>query len=320
MIAAPFLLEIKLTYLLRLMADGLLMGFIYALMAMGLTLIFSVLGIVSFAHGEHYMIGGYVAYFIITTFSGVPGLVAILGAGLVTFIIGAIFERLFLRPLAEEKVERPGEYAILVTFGLAFFLQYLVLALIGPHPKKVPRYIDLPRLSLGAIKMTPATLKIGSIPLSATRLTAALIAVVLMLIMLYIIHRTWLGKGLRAVSQDKQAAAVVGVNPLTMSTLAFGMGTMLAGMSGAALVPAFSWVPYVGVPAALKSYVIIVLGGMGSIPGALLGGLIIGVVEALGTGLLPDPNRAFAYRDVYGLIIFALVLLLRPRGLFGRKE
>ncbi len=314
------MVEINLSFLLRLLADGLLIGFIYALMAMGLTLIFSVLRVVSFAHGEHYMIGGFAAYYLLETFTGLHPLVAILLAGSVTFAIGAVFERIFLRPLAEEKVERPGEYAILVTFGLGFFLQYLTLALIGPHPKKAARYFDLPAFELGPIKATAATLKLGTIPLSATRLTAAVIAVVLMLIMLYLIHHTWLGRGLRAVSQDKQAAAVVGINPLRMSTLAFGMGTMLAGMSGAALVPAFAWVPAVGAPAAVKSYVIIVLGGMGSIPGAMLGGLIIGVVEALGTGLLPDPNRAFAYRDAYGMLIFALVLLLRPRGLFGRQE
>ncbi|MDQ7030275.1 MAG: branched-chain amino acid ABC transporter permease [Ardenticatenia bacterium] len=314
------MVDINLSFLLRLIADGLLIGFIYALMAMGLTLIFSVLRVVSFAHGEHYMIGGYAAYYLLEAFTGLHPLLAILLAGTVTFTIGAIFERIFLRPLAEEKVERPGEYAILVTFGLGFFLQYLTLALIGPHPKKTARYFDLPAFELGPITATAATLKLGTIPLSATRLTAAVIAVLLMFVMLYVIHRTWLGRGLRAVSQDKQAAAVVGINPLRMSTLAFGMGTMLAGMSGAALVPAFAWVPAVGAPAAVKSYVIIVLGGMGSIPGAMLGGLIIGVVEALGTGLLPDPNRAFAYRDAYGMLIFALVLLLRPRGLFGRQE
>lgn len=313
-------IDINVPFIVRLIADGLLIGLIYGLMAMGLTLIFSVLGVVSFAHGEHYMIGGYAAYYLMATFGNLPPWMAVILAGLVTFVIGAVFERLFLRPLAEGKVERPDEYAILVTFGLAFFLQYLTLAIVGPHPKKTPRYFDLPRFELGPIKATAATLKLGHIPLSATRLTAAAIAVILMLATLYLINRTWIGKGLRAVSQDKQAAAVVGVNPLNMSTLAFGLGTMLAGMSGAALVPAFAWVPAVGAPAAVKSYVIIVLGGMGSIPGAMLGGLIIGVVEALGAGLLPDPNRAFAYRDAYGMLIFALVLLLRPRGLFGRKQ
>ena len=137
--------------------------------------------------------------------------------------------------------------------------------------------------------------------------------------MMYFVKRTWIGKALQAVSQDRNAAAVVGINPLNMNTLAFGLGTMLAGMSGATLVPVFAWVPWVGVPASSKSFVIIVLGGLGSMPGAMLGGLIIGVVEALGSGLLPDPNKALAYKDAFGLLIFALVLLLKPTGLFGRK-
>lgn len=157
------------------------------------------------------------------------------------------------------------------------------------------------------------------IPFSAGRLTAATIAIIILVAMIYFMARTWLGRGLQAVSQDQQASATVGINPLNMNTLAFGLGTMLAGMAGAVLVTVYSWVPWVGVPASSKAFVIIVLGGMGSLPGSLLGALIIGVVESFGTGLLPDPSRALAYRDAFGLLIFALVLLVKPTGLFGRK-
>jgi branched-chain amino acid transport system permease protein len=118
---------------------------------------------------------------------------------------------------------------------------------------------------------------------------------------------------------DKQAAAVTGINPLRMNTLAFGIGCMLAGMSGAALIPVFTWVPWVGMAASTRSYVIIVLGGLGSVPGALFGGLIIGLVEALGAGCYPDPSKGAAYRTAFGLLIFAVVLLVRPTGLFGRE-
>jgi branched-chain amino acid transport system permease protein len=302
-----------------LILNGLLIGLIYGLMALGLTLIFSVLGIVSFAHGEHYMIGGYVVYFLLKAFADLHPLLAILAAGLVTFLIGMVFERLFLQPLARGKIERPGEYAILVTFGLAFFLQYLVQGIVGPHSKRADRFFDLPEVDLGWLTSTAGTLKVGETPLSASRLAAAAIAVILLLAMIYFIKRTWVGKGLQAVSQDREAAAVVGINPLNMNTLAFGLGTMLAGLSGATLVDVFAWVPWIGVPASSKGFVIIVLGGMGSMPGALLGGLIIGVVEALGSGLLPDPGRALAYKDGFGLLMFALVLLLKPTGLFGRE-
>jgi len=275
---------------------------------LGLTLIFSVLGIVSFAHGEHYMIGGFVTYFLLNAIEGFPPLLAVVAAGLVTFVIGYVFEVLFLRPMHSGKVERPGEYAILITFGFAFFLQYLTLGIIGPLPVKADRFVDwkIPRL-------------FGQINIYPTRLVAAIIAVVLIVITLIFIQKTWTGRALRAVSQDKDAAAVTGINPTRMNSLAFGLGTMLAGMSGATLVQVFSCVFDVGVTASAKSFVIIVLGGMGSIPGALIGGLIIGVVESLGTGCFPDPNRSLAYRDAFGLIIFAFILLLRPQGFFGRK-
>jgi branched-chain amino acid transport system permease protein len=312
-------MEITGQYLMNLALNGVLIGSIYALMALGLTLIFSVLGIVSFAHGEHYMIGGYVVYFLLEAFTDLHPLLAIMAAGLVTFVIGVIFERLFLQPMARGEIERPGEYAILVTFGLAFFLQYLVQGIVGPHSKRADRFFDLPEVDLGWLTSTASTLRIGDVPLSASRLTAAVIAVFLLLAMIYFIKRTWIGKGLQAVSQDKAAAAVVGINPLNMNTLAFGLGTMLAGLSGATLVDVFAWVPWIGVPASSKAFVIIVLGGMGSMPGAMLGGLVIGVVESLGSGLLPDPGRALAYKDGFGLLIFALVLLLKPTGLFGRE-
>jgi branched-chain amino acid transport system permease protein len=315
------MVDVSAQYVTNLILNGLLIGIIYALMALGLTLIFSVLGIVSFAHGEFYMIGGYVVYFVMQRFTNLNPYLAVLLAGLVTIIIGFIAERLLLQPLAKGEVERPSEYAILITFGLAFFLQFLMVAIVGPFPKKAARFFDLPVLDWGLLVTKASTLTIWGIQLSGSRLIAAATALVLIGITIYFMTRTWLGRGLQAVSQDRQAAAVVGINPLNMNTLAFGLGTMLAGMSGAVLVAVFAWVPWVGVPAASKSFVIIVLGGMGSMPGAILGGLIIGLVESFGAGLMfpTDPGRALAYKDAVGLLIFAIVLLVKPTGLFGRE-
>ncbi len=298
----------SLPYIGGLLINGLIIGCIYALMGLGLTIIFSVLGIVSFAHGEHYMIGGFVAYYLLSNIEGLNPLIAVVLAGVATFIIGSFFEYIFLRPMHSGKIDRPGEYAILVTFGFAFFLQYLTLAIIGPFPFKAQRFFD--------VTIKPL---FGVIPMYSTRVVAAAISLILVGLVLWFMHRTWTGRALRAVSQDKDASAVVGINPQIMNTLAFGLGTMLAGMSGATLVQVFSWTFDVGVPASGKSFVIIVLGGMGSIPGSLLGGLIIGVVESLGTGCFPDPNRGLAYQNAFGVLILALILLFRPQGLFGRK-
>jgi len=288
--------------------NGLTIGSIYALMAVGLTLIYSVQGIVSFAHGQFYMLGGYVSYYLLQIFVDLNPVVAVPVAGLVTMLAGLAFDRVFLRPMQLGRIERAGEYAILATFAFGFFLEYTVLAAVGPFSQKTPPFLEAGSLNLGPLLLIP------------NRLVSAAIGVVLIVALLYFLNRTWLGKALRAVSMDKQAAAVVGVNPLSMNTLAFGIGTMLAGMSGAALIPIFTWVPWVGSTAATRSYVIIVLGGLGSVRGALFGGLIIGLVEALGAGCYPDPSKGAAYKTAFGLIIFAGMLLLRPTGLLGRRE
>jgi branched-chain amino acid transport system permease protein len=309
------------------LVNGLVIGTIYGLMALGLTLIFSILSVVSFAHGEFYMLGGMAVYYLtVVWFPGLHPLVGVLGAAVLTFMIGFIFERFFLRAMNTGQVERPGEYAILVTFGLAFFLQYLTLALVGANPKKAPRFFEYPTISLPSaadpwlMDMTSSSITLfGTISISTPRFTAAAMALILLGLLMWFLYRTWIGKALRAVSQDRQAAAVAGINPDTMNTLAFALGATLAGLAGASLVQVFSWVPWVGVPASARSFVIIVLGGMGSLPGAFIGGLILGIVEALGAGCVPDPQRAASYIPAYGMIILTLVLLLKPTGLFGRE-
>jgi branched-chain amino acid transport system permease protein len=294
-------------YFIQLTITGLVMGIIYALMALGLTLIFSILNVINFAHGEFYMLGGYTIWLLAQAFTDINPLLIVPIAGLLIALIGMVFEIFFLRPMHEEHIDRPAEYAVLITFGLSFLLLNLALAVFGPYPHSPPPFVE-------------GSVSIGPVSMSADRLIASLISLLLVGLLLLIINKTWIGKALRAVSQDKQAAAVVGVNPGIMNTLAFALGTGIAAMSGALLASTFSVTPDVGAVPAIRSYIIIVLGGMGSIPGSILGGLTIGLVESYGAGYFPDPSRALNYKTVYGLVIFALVLLLRPRGFFGRKE
>jgi len=294
-------------YFLSLCTTGVIMGIIYALMALGLTLIFSILGVINFAHGEFYMLGGYASYFILRLFTGLHPLLAVPLAGLIAAVMGLAFEIAFLRPIHQDRIERPAEYAILITFGLSFFLMNLALAVFGPYPHSPPSFFR------GAVRL-------GFINVSADRLTASVLSLILLALLLVIINKTWVGKALRAVSQDKQAAAVVGINPLAMNTIAFALGVGLAAMAGALLASSFLLSPDVGAVPSIRSYVIIVLGGMGSIQGSILGGILIGLVESLAAGYYPDPSRALNYKTAFGLVIFALVLLFRPRGFFGRKE
>ncbi len=295
-------------YFASLLTTGLVMGIIYALMALGLTMIFSILGVINFAHGEFYMLGGYASYLILQQVTGIHPLFIVPIAGLLTAILGVVFEMIFLRPMHQEKIERPAEYAVLVTFGFSFFLLNLALALFGPYPHSPPSFFE-------------GSLKLGSIiSISADRVTASVLSLVLLGLLMLVMNKTWIGKALRAVSQDKQAAAIVGINSKVMNTVAFALGVGLAGVSGALLAPIFSVTPDVGSVPSIRSYIIIVLGGMGSLPGSVLGGLLIGLVESFGAGYFPDPSRALNYKTVFGLLIFVLVLLFRPRGFFGRKE
>jgi len=308
-------------------SNGLILGTIYGFMALGLTLIFSILGVVSFAHGEFYMIGGMVAYYVTSVwFPGISPLLGILAACAVAFAIGAAFERMFLTPMYSGKIERPAEYGILVTFGLAFTLQYFVMAVVGANPVKAQRYWDFPRLRIPSAE-DPWLLKTSrgnaqlfdTISISNPRFTAAVAAILVLLVLIWFLRRTWTGKALRAVSLDREAAAIAGINPDRMNMLAFALGGMIAGLAGSLLVQAFSWLPQVGAIPAMRAFVIVVLGGLGSLPGAFAGGLIVGLVEAAGTGCVPDPQRAASYIPAYGMIVLTLTLLLRPTGLFGRK-
>lgn len=294
-------------YFVSLLITGLVMGIIYALMALGLTLIFSILNVINFAHGEFYMLGGYASFYLLEIFTDIHPLLMVPIVGIIIAVIGTLFEIFFLRPMHDERIDRPAEYAVLVTFGLSFFLQNLALAIFGPYPRSPASFFE-------------GSVQIGPVSLSADRLAAAVFSLILLGALLLVMNKTWIGKALRAVSQDKQAAAVVGINPKIMNTVAFGLGVALAAVAGALLAPVFSITPDVGAVPAIRSYIIIVLGGMGSIPGSILGGIVIGLVESFGAGYFPDPSRALNYKTVYGLIIFALVLLVRPRGFFGRKE
>ena len=307
--------------------NGLIIGIIYGFMALGLSLIFSILGVVSFAHGEFYMIGGMLVYYITAVWlPGINPLLAVMGACAAAFALGAVFERLMLTPMYHGKIDRPVEYGILVTFGLAFTLQYFVQALAGANPVKARRFLECPRWQFpeGAdpvwIKTSRGSLNLfEQVTISSPRLTAAVTCILVLLALLYLLHRTWTGKSLRAVSQDRNAAAIAGINPDTMNMLAFALGGMIAALAGSLLVQAFSWLPQVGAIPAMRSFVIVVLGGLGSLPGAFVGGIMVGLVEAAGTGCVPDPQKAASYIPAYGMIVLTLTLLLRPTGMFGRR-
>ncbi len=286
--------------------NGLIVSSFYALAALGLAIIFGVLRIVNFAHGELYMLGGY-AYFLAVSSFGLPPVVAIVVATAALAAVGALVEWLLIRPVYDGRADRPEEYSIMITFALSIFLLNLANSLFGPWPRRPEP------LFRGGVEL-------GELIVSGDRLAAASVAVVLIAGLLVVLRYTWAGRAVRAVSQNREAAAIFGISVTRVGMLAFASGAALAGTAGALMGPVFNVVPSMGVIPVIKAYVIVVLGGLGSIPGAIIGAIILGQVESFATILIPDPSRALAYKDAYGLLLLVGILLLRPEGLFGTKE
>ena len=297
-------------YLLAQVVNGVIFGLIYALIALGLTIVFSIMRVVNFSHGEFYMIGGYTLYALTAsavTFLSIPlSLPTIVGLPLAMIAV-AIFsvavERGLLRPVYTVRMDRPEEYAIILTFGLSLFLQYGALTTVGPY------------------EMTPGSFWDGSkhifgdLYLAGDRLFAAGTSALLIAITLYCIYGTWTGRALMATAQNRVGSTIVGINTIRMNVIAMALAGLLAGAAGAAMAPIFLVYPDVGQIPVIKAFVIIVLGGMGSIPGAVIAASILGLVESLGSIYL-----SVAYRDVFAFLVLIGVLLFRPNGLLGQKE
>lgn len=284
--------------------NGFITGLFYALMAIGLSLIFGILRIVNFAHGEFYMVGAY-AYTLIALAVGIPVWVALPLAFLVGAAFGWVTERLLMRPLYAGYTSwglMRDEYAVIVTFGLSLFLINLVDKLIGPYAFRGPTLVDVSRITIGPILI------------SGHRLTAALIAIVVILVTAALMKWSFWGKQIRAVAQNRLGASLAGIDTARASSIVFMLSAGLAAFAGALLSPVINASPDVGAFPAIKSYIIVVLGGMGSIPGSIIASLALGVIESFGAVYL-----SYDYRDAFGLALLMLFLLFRPQGLFGEK-
>jgi branched-chain amino acid transport system permease protein len=284
--------------------NGLVTGLFYGLMAIGLALIFGVLRIVNFAHGEFYMVGAY-AYTIVAARLGVPLVVALPVAFLFGAVLGWVVERTLMRPLYANIGSwglMRDEYAVIVTFGLSLLLVNLVDKAIGPYAFRAPALVSASRIVVGPALMSGQKVAAAGVTLA-----------VLALIALFLRFSYW-GRAVRAVSQNRLGASLAGIDATTVSSLVFALAGGLAALAGALLSPIINASPDVGAFPAIKSYVIVVLGGMGSIPGAFIASLLLGLVESFGAVLI-----SYQYRDTFGLVLLILFLLFRPQGLFGER-
>ena len=289
---------------LDLLVNGLIFGLFYALMAVGLAMIFGVLKVVNFAHGEFYMVGAY-AYVLISLKLGVSPWIALPAAAAVGAALGWLVERTLMRPLYSGYASwsiMKDEYAVVVTFGLSLLLINLVDKIVGPYPVRGPDLIETSRFAIGPIM------------LNGQKLIAAGISLSILTGLAWFIKKSLWGRQIQAVAQNRLGASLAGIDATRTTSMIFAIAGLLAALSGALLAPVINPSPDVGAFPAIKSYVIVVLGGMGSIWGAMIAALFLGVFEAFFSVYV-----SYAYRDAFGLLLLILVLIFRPQGLFGEK-
>ncbi|WP_176082749.1 branched-chain amino acid ABC transporter permease [Martelella sp. HB161492] len=283
-------------YLFQITANGLVMGLIYALIAVGLALLFGVLGIVNFAHGEFLLVGAYGMVFALPLFglSYVPGLaVAVVGA----LIFGLILYEAFLSKIGPGEFER----SILITMALSIIIlngfQYFFTA--------TPRMVET--------QFGFAGIDIGGIRIAWTRIAAGIVAILSFAGLITVLNFTQFGRAMRAVAQNREAALMVGIRPRRVGRNSVLLAAALCGLAGAAIAPIQLVQPYLGQTLVFKALAIIIIGGMGSIPGAAVAAICLGVLESWVGGFFD-----VIWQEAAGFIVMIVVLMLRPNGLFSR--
>ena len=288
--------------------NGLTIGMIYALIALGYTLVYGIIQLINFAHGEVFMVGAYLCLLVVTLFtgifSGVAGSVLFLAAVFLfamlgTAILGLIIERFAYRPLRAA----PRLAPLITAIGVSFLLQNAVMLIFGPTDKPFPTLIPVQQFSFGAVTLTNLQILIAIVSLS------------LMIGLQLFIKLTRTGKAMRALADDREAASLVGIDTNRIIAIAFIIGSALAGAGGVMFGMYYHTINFHdGYLAGLKAFTAAVFGGIGNIPGAMIGGLLLGILEGIGAGYLSSE-----WKNVFAFLILILILLFRPTGLFGSR-
>jgi branched-chain amino acid transport system permease protein len=284
--------------LIQTVASGVLTGGVYAMVGIGLSLIFGVMRIVNFAHGEFMAVGMYLA-FVLFRVAGLDPYVSLLCVAPAGLLLGAAVERLLLAPIQNSAEHAP----ILMTVGVGLILSNVLLLVFGAHPETI------------YTSYSTRTVRIFSVTLSLPLLVSFALTVLVVAALYLVLTRTDFGRAIRGSAQNRDAAELQGVDTRFVRTAVFAIGTVLSMAAGVLLLPALYVFPTIGGIFTLKAFVVTVLGGMGSVVGAIWGGLLLGVVESVAASF-----GATGSRDAFGLVAFLLVLLVRPAGLFGRSR
>ena len=282
------------------LVNGISLGSVYAIIALGYSMVYGIAKMLNFAHGDVIMVGGYIT-FCATQYWGMPAIPSVLLAMLVCTVLGVIIERLAYKPL-----RAASSLAVLITaIGMSYFLQNSAQLIWGANPKSFPSVINIPTLSLLD----------GQLLISGETMVTVLANIVIMIALTLFTGKTKMGRAMRAVSEDKGAAELMGINVNATISLTFAIGSALAAVAGVLLCSAYpALMPTTGSMPGIKAFTAAVFGGIGSIPGALIGGLLLGVIEILG--------KAYVSTELGDAFVFAVlivVLLVKPTGLLGKK-
>lgn len=283
---------------LQQLINGLALGSVYALLALGYTMVYGIIQLINFAHGEIYMIGAFAGFYSASTLK-LPLLPTLLVAMVVSALAGIIIEKIAYKPLRNS----PRITLLITAIGVSLFLQNAMRLLVGSNPKPFPDLINA------------GTINIGSIQIEIKTLLMLAVSAILVILLQFIVYKTKVGKAMRASSQDMEAASLMGINVDNTISLTFAIGSALAGIAGVLVAISYpSITPYMGAMPGLKAFVAAVLGGIGSIPGALVGGIAIGLLETF--------SKAYISTNFSDAIVFAIliiILLIKPSGLLGKK-
>ena len=282
---------------LQQIVNGLAIGGVYVLIALGLTIVFGILGIAHFAHGSVSMFGGYLTFFLASSV-GLPLILAILAALATGMVLGLAIEFLAYRPVRNANHIN----AFIVALGLTMMVEGLNLYFFGHEQVVIPTSMD-------------RVFNIGGVTIPELRLWVMVTALILIVAMTLFVDRTKTGQAIRAVAENRDAAILMGVNVNTIPLIVFAISTALGVAAGIMVGALFAIAPGTGEGLVVKGFAVLILGGLGSIPGAIVGGIVLGITEALAAGFISS-----AYKDVIAFVVMIVVLLFRPQGLLGRSS
>ena len=287
--------------LLQNIVSGVLVGSLYGLAALGLSLVFGVLRILNVAHGELIMLGGYAAFWFFSLY-GIDPFVSLALVIVLLFLIGWILHRGLFSAVVKFGEEDRIKNSLLIGFGLTLILQSVAIQLFSADERSI------------TTDYATTSIELFGIRLPIIRLAGLVIGLIVVVLLELFLNRTFQGKAIRATAEDWQTAALTGINVHSVYLFTFSLGAALAGVAGALVVVGFSVSPIIGLEWTLKGLIVIVLAGLGSMWGTFLGGILLGVMESLSAYTL-----GAEYRELVGIILFLIILTVRPQGLFGGK-